>query len=437
MSKLRMRLIVACFLLLVCGRVLASDTHKVEILRQDSASILLEIQVSAFGSEAINIMGKEYQIISLPNEGNSTSKGLPSLPYISRSFQIPATKMLKATVLSYETQNFSIAVAPSKGIVFRDQDPLQIPYTFDPFYLSQNSFPETAVELSEPFIIRDLRGITLYYNPFKYSPAKQELEMKSSAVILLEFYDSGEPVNALSSEPIAINREFDPIYQNLFINYNPERYTQVNEVGRLLVISHANFMNGIQSYVNWKRQKGIVTELVQMSTIGSTATQLKNYVQNYYNQNPGLVFVQLVGDSQHIPYATHTWQSSTGAADPDLSLVAGNDNYPDIFVGRFSCETETDLLTQINRSIAYERDMAAGSTWIQRAMGIASNEGGGGQGDMNESDEQHMNIIRNNLLNYGYLSVDQIHESAGATATQISSNINSGRGYINLSLIHI
>jgi gingipain R len=47
------------------------------------------------------------------------------------------------------------------------------------------------------------------------------------------------------------------------------------------------------------------------------------------------------------------------------------------------------------------------------------------------SDQQHQENIRTDLLNYGYLSVDQIYESMGATAAQVSTNLNQGRGFIN------
>lgn len=428
--KLRTILLCLMMMIIVC-LACANDTHRVEIIEQSLNSIKLRVTIQSFDEKTVMIEGKNYSVLSLPGEGNSMQKGMPDLPYISRSFIVPHSKMVKTRILDTQSRDYPMQIAPSKGIIFRNQDIADVPYSFDPFYSSVASYPTELSELSEPFIVRDLRGISLYIKAFVYEPSRKNLKVYHSMDILLEYFEDSHPTNALESEPLHIAREFEDIYSNLFLNYDPSRYASVNEVGRLLVITHANFANGIQNYMNWKRQKGIVTEVVQMSSIGTTAAQLKTYVQNYYNQNPSLVFVQLVGDSQHIPYATHSWQSYTGAADPDLSLVAGNDNYPDIFIGRFSCESESDLQTQINRSITYERDMQNGSTWLQRAMGIASNEGGGGQGDNNESDEQHMNIIRNNLLTYGYSSVDQIHESAGATATQISTNINSGRSYIN------
>jgi gingipain R len=49
---------------------------------------------------------------------------------------------------------------------------------------------------------------------------------------------------------------------------------------------------------------------------------------------------------------------------------------------------------------------------------------------MGESDIAHMNNIRTDLLNYGYTTVDQIYDP-GATAAQVTTSVNQGRGFIN------
>ncbi len=82
--------------------------------------------------------------------------------------------------------------------------------------------------------------------------------------------------------------------------------------------------------------------------------------------------------------------------------------YPDIFIGRFSAETAAQVTAQINKAIVYERDLTTTDNWLSKALGIASAEGGGTQGDNGESDIAHMNLIRTDLLNYGYTSVDQV-----------------------------
>ena len=329
-------------------------------------------------------------------------------------------------VLDIEFKDYPIKVAPSKGVITRDIDPAKVPYTFGNVYQEPFYYPNTIANLSEPYILRDFRGITVLTNPFAYNPVTGILRVYT--YFKVRVYNKGtDSVNTFNRSRISISRSFYTLYENHFLNWNSYRYTPVDDsYGKLLVICPTNFLSQIAPYINWKRQKGIDTELVEFSTIGTTANQLKTYIQNHYNTDNSLTFVQLVGDAPQIP----TLSYSGGGSDPSFSLVAGSDNYPDIFIGRFSAQTTAEVTAQVNKSIQYEKDLNTSATWLSKAMGIASDQGGGDQGDNGESDITHMNLIRTDLLNYGYTSVDQIYDP-GASASTVTTNVNSGRGFIN------
>lgn len=323
-------------------------------------------------------------------------------------------------------EDIELAIAPSKGIITRDQTPDLITYTFSDTYTRDEFYPHSIASLSEPYILREFRGITIQTTPFAYNPISGILRVYTAYKVRVSA--SGTDYrNLLSGERSFVSRDFLPIYENHFLNWDSDRYTPVSDsFGKLLVICHTNYMTTILPYVNWKKQKGIDTELVQWSSIGTTAAQLQTYIQNRYNSDNSIAYVQLVGDAPQIP----SLSSGGGGSDPSYSLVAGSDNYPDIFIGRFSAESTTQLTAQINKAIVYERDLTISDNWLSRAIGIASAEGGGSLGDNGESDITHMNLIRTDLLNYGYSSVDQIYDP-GASASTVSANVNAGRGFIN------
>jgi hypothetical protein len=233
--------------------------------------------------------------------------------------------------------------------------------------------------------------------------------------------------NAMLSPKSSHAGEFESIYSNMFLNFAEAKYPSLDEEGRILVIKHNMFDAAIQPWVDWKRQLGFDVSVVDVQDAGPSANQIKTYIQNQYDQNDGLMFVQIMGDAPQVP--TLSWGG--GGSDPSFALLAGGDSYPDIYVGRFSAQTVAEIDTQILRSIEYERDLQADASWLHNALGIASNEGGGYQGDMGESDQQHMDLIRDDLLTYGYTTVDQMYQNYGATSAQVASNINAGRGFIN------
>jgi uncharacterized repeat protein (TIGR01451 family) len=402
------------------------NQNEVNVVSTGSQETVLEMTLGHFNREAVRINNDEYWALDLKKEGFSMEPGMPQLPYITRSIIIPGTARMTVQVLESEYTEIVMPVAPSKGNLTRDINPDDIPYTFDSFYQGDGFYPTVQAELSEPFIIRDYRGITVYMKPFVYYPATKTLRIYTR--MLLSVTNSGtDNVNIMATPKSSGSMWFDNIYQGLFLNYNQAKYPVLEEQGRILIVTNSMFNTSLQPYIEWKRQKGFVVNVVDIAAVGPTATQLKTYIQSQYDLNNGLMFVQIMGDHAQVPSLT----SGGGASDPSFALLAGADSYPDIFVGRFSAQTVAELDTQILRSVQYERDMQVDNPWLANAMGIASNEGGGSQGDMGESDQVHMELIRTDLLGYGYNTVDQVYQALGATIAMVSNGLNAGRGFVN------
>ena len=110
--------------------------------------------------------------------------------------------------------------------------------------------------------------------------------------------------------------------------------------------------------------------------------------------------------------------------------IAGSDHYPEVIVGRFSAETGAHVTTQVDRSIDYEVNQATQTGWYHNAIGLASAEGDG-IGDDGEADYEHMDVIRQKILNYGFAEVNQIYDTNGGNSSQVTNALHEGRGLIN------
>jgi len=222
--------------------------------------------------------------------------------------------------------------------------------------------------------------------------------------------------------PSAVASDFMRIYERHFINFNIlGRYTPVEEQGNMLIITYDDFWDEMMPFYEWKIMKGIPTEMINVSEIGN-ANDIATYIDTYYHTE-GLTFVLLVGDDNQVP----TLYLSSYACDPGYSYVEGSDHYPDLFVGRFSAETPNDLITQIERSVEYEKTPQGGAEWYHKGTGVASDLG---PGDDGEYDDEHLDNMRTDLLAYTYTGVDQIYDPYG-TATMVATAVNDGRSIIN------
>jgi len=405
---------------------------------------IIEIKINNYAKDTVDIEGDKYLNISVETAGVTLEKGFPSLPLLAKSLIIGHDSQMHLEVLKANYTEFSGRIAPSKGHIYRSVNPADIPYTFDDIYKQDVFYPEEIARLTEPYVMRELRGIAFQILPVSVNSAKEMVRLYHHTII--KVYSSGVDFGdtTLSGPPTLITRDFIEIYSTHFLNYNhfETRYNSITEQGSILVICYADFITAMEPYVAWKRQKGIPTTMVDSSTAGSTATAIKTFISSYYTANPTTAFIQFVGDSGQIPpivYSTgYGYWAQSGPADPNFGMVVGgvNDYYPDILIGRFSAQSVGDVNTQVARTIQYERDLNATATWITKAMGIASNEGAGyGHPSPTypngESDEQHMSLIRSNLLAYGYQTVDEIYHRLNGSPTQVVNALNLGRSYIN------
>ncbi|MDD3051928.1 MAG: C25 family cysteine peptidase, partial [Candidatus Cloacimonetes bacterium] len=432
MKKLLLVYLLALSLMLTAETVKINDSEfGVSVSSSDDYSTVINYNIDSFNAEKVNINGEIFYQISLNGEPLLLEAGNPSLPKIARSIMIADQSAMSVNVISSEYVEYNnFKIAPSKGNLTRDINPDDVPYTFSQAYSENDFYPAILADSNDPYILRDVRGLTVNVYPFAYNHVTQTLRVYHSMIV--EVVNNGSyGINQKTRDSEKINAAFSEIYKTRFINYTTDRYEPMNEIGRMIVISHPDFLEAMQPFVEWKRQKGIQTEIVDFSTIGTSANQLKTYIQEQYDLNDGLAFVQLVGDAAQIP----SLSASGGASDPSYALLEGNDNYPDIFVGRFSAETVAQVETQVLRTIHYERDMATTDTWIPGGIGIGSSQGAG-TGDDGEADWVHLNNIRNKLLIdvepfYTYTLVDQIYDNNGGNAGMVTASLNEGRSIIN------
>jgi gingipain R len=180
----------------------------------------------------------------------------------------------------------------------------------------------------------------------------------------------------------------------------------------------------MEDFVDWKNSIGVNTGLVDVADIGNDATAIHDFIKSVYGDY-NLAYVLLVGD-----YAQVKSPMSYSSQDPVYTLM-DSDNHPDIFVGRFSAELHKEASTQVERTLNYEQaahDVAMGD-WNAKGMGIACDEGLG-IGIYGLGDWQHMGLIRDELMLYGFNHVDEIYEPF-ATKAMITTGIHEGRCMVN------
>lgn len=407
----------------------------IQVISSDDDETILEFRMGTVYSREISGQGR---IFMLDKGQPLQQKFMPDLPGISGSVIIPdEAEMTIDPIGSVYTEYANVDVAPSRGVISRNIDPGTLSYEKGSIYQSDALFPETTSALREPYVLRDFRAQTVVFYPLQYNPVTKTLRIYNTIRITIK--TTGETgMNPLvrTASGNSIEKEFHTLYGNHFLNYeNTSRYAAVEENGSMLIICHDAFTGAMQPYIDWKTQRGLPVEMVNTSVTGTSSAAIKSYVQNYYAAHPSLKYLLLVGDAPQIP--PQDPDGSNGLAGPSdnfYGYLAGNDHYPEIFVGRFSAESETDVITQVQRSIDYEKN--PGNTGAYgKGTTIGSDQG---PGDDNEMDFEHERVIRNKLLAFTYTEADEFYDgsqggvdaSGNPTPSMVVNALNDGRGII-------
>lgn len=389
----------------------------------DGASVIVDVELPGYDMDTVDIDGVEHVRLGVPGQVWHMEPGLPELPYLAWSIAIAGEGTPELRVLESEWTDIAVAPpVPSKGHLTRDVDPASIPYRHAALYREGGVYPEAVTVLGEPFVMRDLRGVPVRINAFRWDAATGVLSVLRR--MRLEVATTG--VGGVNVKPVSTTRvdgQFDRLYRGLFANYGADKYAAVDATGPMLVVADDALAGAVAPFVAWKQQKGQTVELITTSSVGGTAAGIQGAVTTRYQSAAGLTYLVLVGDLAQVPTNTGTYESAD--SDSRYAMVDGSDLYPDLFVSRISATNVQQVADQVEKFVRYERDpdLGAAADWYHMGTGLASNEG-------TPADYERVEWLRQDLLGYTFSFVDEIYQPTGTTA-DITAALNAGRSLIN------
>lgn len=414
-------------LLIITGLELPAQDVKISLLSSDEKKIVIRVDFPEMKTEEVPVDGIPMDKITIRGTYPVLEEGAPELLSCSKSVIIPKEAKISCKIIdSVYTVIPNFDLAPSRGRLYRNVDPREIPYKKGTQYKQNTFLPSIPVVINEPYTLRDFYGVAATFYPYQYNPATKTLRLYQSLCVEIDL-QSSENIPS----PPKITREFHSIYQSHFLNYEASKYTPLTTDGDMLIISPNAFIPAVRPLAEWKIKNGIATEIVSSESIGTTSSAIKNFISNYYHVHPNLLYVLLVGDDTSVP----PYIINQSASDNYYAEITPGDHYPDIILGRMSAETEDHVRIQVGKSVAYETNPPESSHFPVFA-GIASREGPGYNGNY---DYEHIREIQEMLTSFTYTNGYEFFEGSqggldapgNPNASLISDAINEGVGIIN------
>ena len=331
--------------------------------------------------------GRLYSQLRIPGCGAVASAvGSPELPFKGFFVEVPA-----GASVTYEYSGKPKNLG-TEWRVYPMQPPMadnsyeEPVFTIDRKVYEKDVFlPEDTVIISEPSVIRGRHVVFVQVFPVQYNPATTELRATSSVSLTLSFDRAGTRDDQLRKTELA-TVDSEKLADRLIVNYKPvdltkKRYdkTRSGQGADYLVIAADSLVNTVQPLAEWKRKKGFIASVVPMSEVGSTAADVKNYIQTAYDTwTPSPSFVLLVGDSGDVPPSNFSGYASC-VSDYPYSCVDGTDIYADLTIGRLPVSTVTDCKNVISKILVYDRNPDMGD-WYDDFLAAAYFQDSGNNG---------------------------------------------------------
>ena len=398
--------------LIVFTNVLFADNEPEGItVSRVSDGYLVTFKLPGLIERTISAEGEEFTNLLIPGYGTTSEGGFPALPLVSFNLAVP---------YSSEKVDFEIITKSSDEIflqnkVFPFQEPwsknkpiADRPFNIDRAYYSTDGKVLPFVQVSESFILGGVKGVRIIIQPINYNPSKNRLELVREGIVKIKIPASGE-INAHRSQ------FYNNYLNEIFVNYSSDAGSKgIN----YLIITAPEFETGLTPFVAHKTSMGYTVDVFNTGATGTTTTSIKSFIQQRYNnQVTKPEFVLLVGDVDKIPAWTGTG-AGTPKTDLNYACLEGSDFYSDVFVGRFSVTSATQLQNAINKTVYMENYIA---TVAKKNIFMASTD------NYTISEGTHNYVINTYFGPNGYTNLKLYTYTYGATTSQLTAALNDNQ----------
>lgn len=383
--------LLSLFIVLFSASSFAGELNKV-ITFEPSDISLQKIQ----GYDMVRINGCDVTHIA----------GTPMLPQKIVSVVLP----VGAVVTSFKAISLQQEFVSGEYNIFPAQSPITISSPVTPkwippdpaVYNTNVSYPSDLILHSHIGNMGGYRIASFLVYPFQYNPVKKSLLLHSKIEIQITYKGGILPVVSKTTYQknlfynILKNKVINPEHLNSF---SPSSKSLLSDTIEYVIITVDSFVSSFQPLADWKTKKGVPTTIVTLDSIYSNFSgrdnpeKIRNFIK-YANTNWGTIWVLLGGqcdfeNNQSIVPRRDVYYWTSGNYDyvdedtipcdlyfSDLDGTWNNDGdalwgekpvngdtvdfYSDVFVGRASLRTKTQVQTFVNKVLTYEKSPPSG-----------------------------------------------------------------------------
>ena len=446
------------YLVITLMALLSFQGEAQTIVSNDYQKLQVRFSVGDVRMEEVMLDGRTFTALTAEGCMPSAEVGAPNLPTFSALIEVPLCEGFEVRVSEavYDTLTVKgaqvVPVQPSRSKSDRGHYALVMDgkiYAADAFYGVEPARVEAVG------VARDRNLARLQFSPMRYNPVTGKVIVCRSAVVTVNYAGA----NVKATEEMH-EKYYSPVFASGMMTLNTLGAKAVRTAApiRYLIVAHSSFRGQMDGFVQWKRRKGFITDIVYTDDagVGTTSTAIANYVKSQYTNataaSPAPTYLLIVGDHEQIPAFASRVTSPSSDHITDLYYVSWTtgDNIPDCYCGRFSAQSVSQLTPQIEKTLMYEQYTFSDPSFLDRAVMVAGVDGGS-SGDYGYTRaDPAMDYAIVNYVNgaHGFSQVKYfknntsivpagsnvtVGSSASSNSATVRDCYNEGAGWINYS----
>ena len=391
----------------------------------------------------------EFIKLIVPGYGENAKQGNAELPVLKELINVPLGSSIDIQVLNIEEEivelsNYGINkyIIPSQPSISKATNVEDIPFYFNKDYYNKNIFfDKKLVDTQFLGLMRGQQLARITISPFKYNPVKNQIRVVTKMEIRIIFKNI-DITSHISNRKKYYSPQFEHLYKSC-LNYLPIQSKDLITTYpvKYVIISDPAFETALQPLVEWKTKKGfiVVEGYTSDPLVGSTTTSIHAYLKDMYDNasllEPAPTYLLIVGDIAEVP-------SFNGLTDTHVSDMyfcefdGGGDFYPEMYYGRFSANSVSEVEVQVNKTLTHEQYTFGDPSFLDNLVLVAGVDQTWapvhGNGQINYGTDNYFNIAHGlTVHNYLYGSGTPITSDMSTASSAIIANVGQGVSFAN------
>lgn len=352
------------------------SVDKAECVKSDMTGLKATFSFSGLEANEVNTERGVFSMLTMPNTIIGGNEGDPQIPVVNELIAVPFGATPNIRVTHYSTMEYDLGeygvhqLSPRQPEAWKDQE---MPFVYnEAAYQTRSLRSEPMVRVSVEGTMRGVQVGQMTVEPVSYDPVNNKIRVFNDIEVEVSF----EGADTRATEDMLV-KTYSPYFTGVYdLLFNGQAVRGVYEDHpdlwsapvKMLVIANRMFENCIQNWIAWKTLKGIYVDVNYTDVIGTTAEEIKSFIQEKYAQDAP-TFLMIMGDQAQV--VNSGIGIKTGfVTDLYYSSVDG-DQFPDMLHSRLSAETVGEMTAMLNKGMEYEQYTMPDPSYLNNVLFVA------------------------------------------------------------------